>query len=216
MNSQFCIELPTAGTFAPSTDLGKAIVVVYGTIAMTLFGISLGVISNGIDEVIHKIATKLLTAVKRVEAMVYAISMTLVPTRSEADARIIKVTKGKGEPLGIQLKRELTSWVGSRLTLASVQDHSILVGRLQVGEVLVSINDTRVSSATQAFELLCEASELRLRVINPKEAARAREAAHTVYASAQTDAWMLHCTMLTALGFLHLVLAIGALIAVES
>jgi hypothetical protein len=55
-----------SGTFAPSTDLGKVIVVGYGTIAMAIFGISLGIMGNAIDALVTMIASRLL--------MVYEVS----------------------------------------------------------------------------------------------------------------------------------------------
>ena len=58
------------GTFAPATAMGKFIVVTYGTIAMTFFGTSLGVIGNCVDLLIDVLTSKLLVAFEVVEAKV--------------------------------------------------------------------------------------------------------------------------------------------------
>jgi len=60
------------GTFAPRTQLGKFVVIAYGTVAMTLFGICLGVICNCVDALVNTVAMKLLMAIELIEAKAHA------------------------------------------------------------------------------------------------------------------------------------------------
>ena len=52
----------SAGTFSPATVLGKLIVIIYGMISMTLFGISQGAMGDLFSALVDRLATMLLAA----------------------------------------------------------------------------------------------------------------------------------------------------------
>lgn len=52
----------SAGTFVPATVLGQLIVIFYGMISMTLFGISQGAMGDLFNALVDRVATKLLAA----------------------------------------------------------------------------------------------------------------------------------------------------------
>ena len=73
------------GTFAPSTDAGKVIVVTFGSIAMIVCGACLGAISNEIDGFIERGAKQLLRRVESVEQRLSATARAR--SRQEQNAR---------------------------------------------------------------------------------------------------------------------------------
>ena len=72
------------GTFAPATDMGKLVVVAYGTIAMTLFGISLGVVGNCVEGLVEMLAAKVVLVFQIIEAKVAPRPTAYVSSRNGA------------------------------------------------------------------------------------------------------------------------------------